>query len=254
MPLKMIPYKIIHAMQLGPVTIQPWGVMVALGFLAAVYIAVKEAKRKKEDANKIYDLVFYVILSGIIGARIAYLIEYWEEVSSFAGIFKIWEGGLSFIGGLVGALIASYVYIKIKKLNFWKTVDIFAPALALGHAIGRIGCYITGLHIGKLTTVPWAVMVNNELRHQTALYDIIAELFNFLILWKLRTKKTFDGFLFLLYLMMYSAERFVIDFFRIDPLYYGLTATQWSLIFVFLIAGFLFVRYKKAGVGHEQNT
>jgi len=250
----MIPYKIFHAVQLGPITIQPWGIMVALGFLAAVYIAVKEAKRKKEDVNKIYDLVFYIILSGIIGARIAYLIEYWEEISSFIDVFKIWEGGLSFIGGLIGALIAVFAYVKLKKLDFWKTADIFAPALALGHAIGRIGCYLTGLHIGKLTTVPWAVMVNNELRHQTALYDIIAESANFLILWKLRTKKAFDGFLFLLYLMMYSTERFVIDFFRADPLYYGLTATQWSLIFVFLIAGFLFIRYKKTEAGHERST
>ena len=242
----MIPYKIFSAIHLGHVAIQPWGIMVALGFLAAIYIAVKEARRKKEDVNKIYDLVFYIILSGIIGARIAYLIEYWEEISSFIDVFKIWEGGLSFIGGLIGALIAVFAYVKLKKLNFWKTADIFAPALALGHAIGRIGCYLTGLHIGKLTTVPWAVMVNNELRHQTALYDIIAESANFLILWKLRTKKAFNGFLFLLYLMMYSTERFIIDFFRADPLYYGLTATQWSLIFVFLIAGFLFFRKYKS--------
>src|SRR3989338_7511430 len=219
----MIPYKIFHAVQLGPVAIQPWGIMVALGFLAATYIAVKEAKRKKEDTNKIYDLVFYILLSGIIGARIAYLIEYWEEISSFIDVFKIWEGGLSFIGGLIGALIAVFAYVKLKKLNFWKTADIFATALALGHAIGRIGCYLTGLHIGKLTTVPWAVMVNNELRHQTALYDLVAESANFLILWKLRTKKTFDGILILLYLMLYSIERFIIDFFRVDPLYYGLT-------------------------------
>ena len=85
----MIPYKIFSAIHLGPVAIQPWGIMVALGFLAAVYIAVKEAKRKKKDVNKIYDLIFYIILSGIIGARIAYLIEYWDEISSFIDIFKI---------------------------------------------------------------------------------------------------------------------------------------------------------------------
>lgn len=250
----MIPYKIFSAIHIGPIAIQPWGIMVALGFIIGSYIVVKEAKRRKIDTNKIYNLIFYIILGGIIGARIAYIIEYWKTISSFIDIFKIWQGGLSFIGGLIGALISVFIYIKRNKLNFWKTADIFAPALAIGHAIGRIGCYITGLHIGKITTVPWAVMVNNEIRHQTALYSIIAESANFLILWKLRTKKLFNGFLFLLYLMMYSIERFIIDFFRVDTLYYGLTATQWALIFVFFISVFLFIKFKKQYGGEINET
>jgi len=249
-----LPYYSFISWKLGPLTIYSYGLFVAIAFLAGIFLAVKGAKKRNISTEQIYDLIFYIIIASISGARIAYVIEYWHNFDSFIDIFKIWEGGLSFIGGLIGALIAVFAYVKLKKLNFWKTADIFAPALALGHAIGRIGCYLTGLHIGKLTTVPWAVMVNNELRHQTALYDIIAESANFLILWKLRTKKAFDGFLFLLYLMMYSTERFVIDFFRADPLYYGLTATQWSLIFVFLIAGFLFIRYKKTEAGHERST
>ena len=238
----MIPYKIFSAIHLGPIAIQPWGVMVAIGFAAGAYIAIKEAKRKNIDIDQMYNLIFWVTISGIIGARISYLIEYWREISSFADIFKIWEGGMGFIGGFFGALIAAYVYVRATKLDFRKIADIFAPALAIGHAIGRIGCYITGLHIGKLTAVPWAVMVNGELRHQTALYEIITNSANFLILWKLRTRKAFDGFLFLLYLMLYGAERFIIDFFRVDPVYYGLTPTQWVFIFIVPVSLFLLLK------------
>jgi len=161
-------------------------------------------------------------------------------------IFKIWEGGLSWVGGLIGGIVAGFLYIRFNKLKFWKYADAVAPSIAIGHAIGRIGCILgDGGHVGKLTTMPWGFLVNGEIRHVTAWYGLIIESFNFFILWKLRKKKYYDGFLLMLYILLYSTFRFIIDFFRVDPTYYYLTATQWILIVLFLISGyFLFKNLK----------
>ena len=244
-----LPYKSYISWNIGPLTIHAFGLMVALAFLVATLLAVREAKRRRLDSERIYGLVIWLIVGGIFGSRILYVIGNWSYFfpHDIFAIFKVWEGGMDWIGGFLGAIVTGFLYLKFNRLKFWKYADTLAPSIAIGHAIGRIGCILgDGGHVGKLTTMPWGFLVNNEIRHVTAWYGLILESFNFFILWKLRKKKYFDGFLLMTYIFIYSIGRFIIDFFRVDPVYYGLTGTQWILIALFLISGFsLFKNLKK---------
>ncbi len=145
--------------------------------------------------------------------------------------------------GLLLSLISSYIYLKKNKLDILKYLDVFAIAVPLGHAIARIGCYLIGDHIGKLTNVPWAISLNGS-THPVVLYEIILLLSIFLVLYNLKDKNLEKGSLFAIYLLSYSLGRFVIDFFRTDPLYYGLTIAQYFCIIMFLTM-IIFVSLRK---------
>jgi phosphatidylglycerol:prolipoprotein diacylglycerol transferase len=160
------------------------------------------------------------------------------SVGDLLGFFNFWEGGLSWFGGFVGALIACAVYIRIKGLDFWGMADRLAPSIALGHAFGRLGCILgDGGHVGKLTTMPWGFEVNGEIRHVTAWYEMIGLLILFGVLMLTRKKflGTHKGALFGLYLAGYGVIRFVSDFFRLDPTYFGLTLAQYFCIAIFIL-------------------
>ena len=131
--------------RLGPITIYTYGIFVAIGFLAAFTLILREAKKEGLFLNLISDLVFWMVISGIIGARLLYVIyEFPSFLKKPLTIFALWKGGLVFIGGVVGGLLTMIIYVKRKKLDFWQLVDIFAPGLALGEAFGRIGCFFAG--------------------------------------------------------------------------------------------------------------
>ena len=244
-----LPYHSFISWKLGPLTIQSYGMFVAIAFLAGIFLAVKEAKKRKINLEQVYDLSFYILIGGIIGARVAHVIEYWHNFDGLIDIFKIWQGGLSFFGGFLGALLLAFVYIKAKKLDFWKYADLFTPALVLGHAIGRIGCILgDGGHVGKLTTMPWGFLVNGEVRHVTAYYSFVFLILLFVFLYKIKDRKFIKentGSLFLIYLFTYSIGRVIIDLFRADPTYAGLTITQWFLIVTFITSGYLLINKPK---------
>ncbi len=243
----MINYKIFSTIELGFFSIHIWGLFAAIGFLVALYFIVKEAKRKKVSVDSVYSIAFFVILGGLLGARVAYVLGNLNLYSSFLDISKLWEGGLGFFGGFIGAFIFGFVYIKIKKLNFWKYVDIFVIGVPIGHIFGRIGCYLTGLHVGKVNSLPWGILVNNEIRHPVVAYEIIYLALIFLVLNKLKLKERFNGFLFFSYLILYGIFRFFNDFLRVgDSTYYGLTGTQIALLVGIVIS--VAVIYKKRSV------
>ena len=151
----------------------------------------------------------------------------------------VWKGGLAFFGGLIGALVSGYIYLKKNKLNFWIYADIFAVPLVIGHIFGRLGDYFTGGHPGKITNLPWAIYLDNALRHPVVLYEIIGLFIIVVILLNLKKIKFFNGFLFSTYVMLYSIQRMVLDFFRIestDPRYFGLTPTQYLVIILFVLS------------------
>ena len=179
-----IPYQPFNAIPIGPITIYMWGIMVAIAFLVGTYFAVKEAKRRGMNVDKIYNLLILIIVGALIGSRIFYFIFYRHEGAAIGLIdfFKVWEGGLSFFGGFVGAFAVGTWYILRTKMGFWRTADLLAPSIAIGHAIGRVGCYLTGLHTGKLTTVPWGIAVDGAVRHSTPMYEFIGLTIIFFIL------------------------------------------------------------------------
>ena len=242
-----LPYKqILTIAKIGPFEISTWGLLVVLGFLAALFIIVKEAKRRGLGVEEVYDLGLYSFIGGIIGARIGWLLSFGKEIGFIEGL-KLWNGGMVWHGGLLGGGFASYIYLQVKKLNFWKYADLFAVGLPLGHAVGRFGCHLIGDHIGKVTSLPWAINLGGTLTHPVSLYETIGLLVIFGIIFSLRKRQMFGGALFSIYVMSYAAFRFFNDFLRAgDPVYLGLTVAQYTSILLLILFG-SFIYYKKNG-------
>jgi phosphatidylglycerol:prolipoprotein diacylglycerol transferase len=151
-------------LKLGIFRIYSYGLFVALGFLAGAKIFLIQARREKIPDNVVYDLVLVVLISAIAGARLLYVFFNLNEYLHHPlNILHLWRGGLVFQGGLVGVGLAVIVFCRIKHLDLRKTGDWIAPASALGHAFGRIGCFLAGCCYGTPTKVPWAVVFNNSL-------------------------------------------------------------------------------------------
>jgi phosphatidylglycerol:prolipoprotein diacylglycerol transferase len=211
--------------KLGPFTIYKLGFFVALGILAGMYLVLKEAKRKSLNEDDVLNFSMLIIISGFIGARLLFvLLDLPFYLKNPAMILHVNEGGLSFHGAILGGLIAAVIYTRMKKINFFKLADIVAPSLALAYGIGRIGCDI----YGKVTNVPWAVVVNGVSRHPAQLYSALAGYTIFIILWNRREKIRYDGELFVSFVVLYSIYRFIIEFFRESVMAGPLSVAQWT--------------------------
>lgn len=251
----MFYYKSFLSVDLGFIKIQAWGFMVAIAFLVALWLAIREAERRKLNKDHVYGIVTIALIGGILGSRLANVLGNWNYYAANPlDILKIWEGGLSFFGGFITVLVLIFFYLKKKKARILSYLDALVPSVAIGHAIGRTGCIFgDGGHLGKITTKPWGAMILNkegefysQARHLTSLYEMIELSLIFIVLYLLRKKRYFEGFLFSIYAVMYSFARFFTDFYRIDPTYFGLTPAQWISIALFGIFGtFIIVNRKK---------
>ena len=211
--------------QVGGFTLYTYGFFLALGFLAAIWFSKRNARFYDLKPDDISDLFFVILLSGIIGARLLYVVINFEDFrASPLDVFKLWNGGLVFFGGFIAAVAASIVALKIKKLPFLKTADTLAPGVALGHAVGRIGCFFAGCCYGRQCDLPFAVTFSHPdslaplhvLLHPTQVYMVLANLVLFFILVGIQRHKRFHGMVFLSYVFLYSVFRFIIEFFRGD--------------------------------------
>jgi phosphatidylglycerol:prolipoprotein diacylglycerol transferase len=249
--------------KIGPIAISSYGVMIAISFLVGLWLALKEAKRKGIDSTLVSNFGIYGSIFGILGARLAYLLffDFDYYLSHPLHIFFIWEGGLVLYGGILGGLLAGIWFVKRHRLNFWRFADAFAPSLILAQAIGRVGCFLSGDGYGIPTTLPWGVRFPEgslaSLRfgqvaiHPTQIYELILNVAIFLVLWRLRKRKTFDGFLFLLYLIAYSIIRFFVEFLRADSLYmWGSSIRSAQVISVaIVVVSLLMIPYLKKTPG-----
>ncbi|MFC1617899.1 prolipoprotein diacylglyceryl transferase [Patescibacteria group bacterium] len=261
----MLPYGPITEFAIGSFKIQSWGLMVALGFLVGIWLIMYQAKKEGYKREKLLDLILVIFISAIIGSRVFYVFLFWSEFSgNWLDAFKVWQGGMVFYGGFIFAILGWIVYAKVKKLNFWKLADWGAPALALGLAIGRIGCHLIRDHIGIPTTLPWGVEFEGVIRHETAMYSVLANLIIFLLLWFwLRKLKLPTGYLFAIYLIWYSVTRIIIDFLRAydlshaDPRFFasgdfgGMTISQIISLGIVAICLFFLYRLKKHPVSED---
>lgn len=164
----------------GPITLHTYGLLAALGFLAGYALASRRAKQAGLPSSLVGDALTPLVISGIVGARIFYVVFHGSE---FAGAWldtlKIWQGGLMWQGGFLGALTALAVFARNKKVPFWLLADLFAPAAALGQAVGRVGCLFAGCCFGHGCTLPWAITFRHSESlapvgvplHPTQLYD-----------------------------------------------------------------------------------
>ena len=240
--------------QIGPITFRTYGVFVALAFFIGFFLIYKESLRKNIHPKKILDMEICILLSGIIGARVLHVLvnpDYYS--ANIMKIFFIWEGGLAFYGGLMTAIIASIVFMVVNKMDILRTADLFAPYLALGHAIGRIGCFFNGCCYGMPSKHNFFSVIypsiDNVPRYPTQLYTAGLLLLLFIFLRILQEKNKFNGLIFILYIVLYGVIRFLLDFLRGDDLIYVFGITVSQLISVFLIilmtATFVFLYFRK---------
>jgi phosphatidylglycerol:prolipoprotein diacylglycerol transferase len=223
---------------IGDFRVPAYGVMAVTGYLVGMYFINKEAIRNEIQPIMIQTLSMWVIVGMLLGARIWYVWENWFQFApNPLAIFKLWEGGMVFYGGFIGGFAGGILFIKIAKLHLAKVMDIMAPGIAIAIGIGRIGCFLNGCCYGRVTnscigisfparwTPPayWDHLqrgwVPEGALHSlpvipTQLLSALNLFLIFGILWKLRTRKFFNGFLFTLFIGLYGLQRFTIDFFR----------------------------------------
>jgi phosphatidylglycerol:prolipoprotein diacylglycerol transferase len=275
-------------LQLGPITIYWYGLLIVLAILAGLALTLHLARQYKISRDEIWNLSFYLIVFGLISARLFHLFYLWPYYwKDSLAIFRVWEGGLSIHGAIVGGIIATLLYCFIAKkrnakhqkinLSFWFLADLLAPALVLGQAIGRWGNYFNQELYGQPTNLAWGIPIDFFNRtegfssfayfHPTFLYESIWCFAIFLILLFLHkqrirkiseAKKNYhalelgskssevrplngiiaSGFIFLIYLILYSFGRFFIEFIRIDPqpVFFSLRLGQWfSLLMILFV-------------------
>lgn len=222
---------------LGPFTIHSWGAFLAIGFIVALIFLRARAKREALNPDLVSDLAFWVLLGGLLGARIFYILTsltYFLEHP--LEIFMVQRGGLVFYGGFISGALAGIAFVHLKKLSLFKMLDLFAPYVALAQAFGRIGCFLNGCCFGKKDGI-FGVQFPYEdiMRHPAQLYSAVKMLAIFFILLFLRKNKRYEGELFLYYLILYSAARFVVEFLRADTphLIFDLTIAQLISVPVF---------------------
>jgi len=232
------------------IPIRAYGLMMVIGFALGLWRAVRVARHRGISPDRVYDLCLIVLLAGIIGARLLYIAI--DPETSLRDFFAVWDGGLSFHGGIALAAAAGFVYTRRARLPFWRIADLVAPSVALGYAFTRIGCFLNGCCQGVPTSLPWGArfIEHGSLTppsHPTQLYGTLASLVIFAILIRLEKWKRAPGFVFVAYLGMYGAYRFLVEFVRVgDEWLLGLTQAQWiSILMALASAVAIFAVYRR---------
>ncbi len=210
--------------KIGSLTINSYGFLSAFGFLLSVFIAILRAKKVNIPAKNIIDISLYVLISGLLGARLFHKFQHANSYDSISDLLNIWGGGFAYYGGFILALSVGIIYLLLKKLPVGKIADVIAPSIAIGEGIGRIGCFLAGCCFGKPTNIWCSVtypqnsftyaIIGSKAVHPTQIYSaiILFCIFGILLLTQRYTK--FYGQLFLIFLILHSLYRFTIDFFR----------------------------------------
>jgi phosphatidylglycerol---prolipoprotein diacylglyceryl transferase len=218
--------------QVGPFTIYSYGLLAAAGFLVGLWWAYRQAPRAGLDPKKIWNLGVYGILIALIASKLWLVASAWSYYAAnpreIFGIETFQSAG-TFYGGVVGGVVWVLVYTYFQKLPFLGVLDLASAPVALGHSIGRVGCFVAGCCYGKPTSLPWGVTFTSPIAeriagtplnvslHPTQLYEAGAEFLNFLLLVWLGTRQRFAGQLVGAYFILYGIERGAIEFLRADP-------------------------------------
>lgn len=238
--------------QIGPISVYWYGVIIASGLFLGLYLATKEADRLGLKKDLIVDLIVFAAPIAIVFARIYYVIFEWEmyQGGPWWKLIAVWEGGIAIHGALIGAVLTTIVYARIRKVSFWQLADIVAPSLILGQAIGRWGNFMNQeAHGGPISEAAYQnfhqylpdfimnqMCINGTMYHPTFLYESFWNIIVFVLLLLIRKYNPVRGELFLSYVMMYSVGRIFIEALRTDSLYFG-PLKQAQLLSVILIIG-----------------
>jgi phosphatidylglycerol---prolipoprotein diacylglyceryl transferase len=273
-------WAILPRIHLGPLAISPHGIGIAIGYLLGAQMFVRRARVHGRPAEAdAWNIAFYALVGAIVGARLGYVLGHLSEVtnggSNPLGIFEVYRGGISLLGGITGGVLGALPYVLRRHLGFWHCADLVVPGLALGIVVGRIGDLVIGDHLGKPTTLPWGWRCLGEIGggapepaavyraalgagdppslgcfgitlHQTALYDFVSTLVLLAVLTLLVRRRRRLGFLTLVFGAWYGSMRVVTDFLRVDRRYLGLTGSQILALAVVLVCVALLLRFRGA--------
>jgi phosphatidylglycerol:prolipoprotein diacylglycerol transferase len=251
---------------LGTFPVYSYVVFAILAYLGGLAYAYLEARRVGQDPIYAVDLSLIIFFAGFVGARLLFVIVLYPRfLQAPLDIFKVWQGGLVFYGGLIAAVLAAAGYIKLRRLPLGTWADICSPSAMIALVFGRIGCLLNGCCYGKIANdLPWAITYPpnhpslklglGQVRvHPTPAYESIAAFLIFLILLALTRRKRFEGELFFLMLILYAAARFFLEFYRGDtqrgsiPFLHLSTSQAVAVVMVMVALPYLFYRFRAAG-------
>jgi phosphatidylglycerol:prolipoprotein diacylglycerol transferase len=265
--------------------VSPHGIGIAIGYFVGTFVMARRARTRNFDEDHVWNAALWGMFGAIVGARVAYIIGHFDQFASLLDMLKIWEGGISLVGGLMGGIGAGFLYCKRKGLSFLELMDLAAPGLGIGIALGRSGDLVIGDHLGKQTDGWWGwryqggelispppcvtpdgqpvyASANGCIEpgmvvHQTALYDMIWSLVILGILVLIVDRKPRPrGFMFFSWGVLYALGRVATDFMRVDKTWFGLglTGSQLTSIAFILLAAIYMVRSRApvAAVGGTQ--
>jgi phosphatidylglycerol:prolipoprotein diacylglycerol transferase len=234
------------AFTLGALTIRWYGIMIALSIAISVIFVYADSKRQGIDTDAVLDMAIAAVIGGILGARLGWIATSpdvaWYLVHPLR-IIAVWEGGLSYFGGILGGILAANWMIRRRHLRFWQMADMVAPLLALSFGIGKIGCWLNGCCHGTVTTSWLGVVFTNPLSECELLGQKVwpTQLFNSasgfivfgILFWIVRKHKKYEGEIFVWYLYLYGATSFIVEFYRYIPVHLlGLSPNQWTALVI----------------------
>jgi phosphatidylglycerol---prolipoprotein diacylglyceryl transferase len=263
-----------HLFEIAGIEIRSFGLMAAIGLLLAFWLVKIRSKQADENPEVLADIIFFSMIGALVGARLLYVIRNYNEefAHDFIKIFKINQGGIVFQGGFLAAMLVAWFLCKKKNFDFLKALDIIAPAIALGHAMGRVGCFLNGCCFGGICktglnvrfpkgSLPYHSQMRHHAQemmqngimpeyslpvHPTQIYSFIANLLICLALVLVTTKVKIRGQLFSLYLMLYGVWRLLVEFLRDDQdRHLGLSVAQYIAIGQFAVGAFLWCYFAK---------
>jgi phosphatidylglycerol:prolipoprotein diacylglycerol transferase len=224
-------------LRIGPLEFRWYGLMYIIGFISAYFLVLAGVRRKKMGLNKdeIADLIFSVAMGVILGGRCGYILFY--NLSYYLShplkVFAVWEGGMSFHGGLTGAILAGLYFVRKRKIPFFRMADVVTPAIPIGLGLGRIGNFINGELYGRVTYLPWGMIfpAGGALpRHPSQLYEALLEgPVIFAVVWSLGRKDRPAGVVFWTFVALYGLFRFFVEFFREPDMQLGYVLGTFSM-------------------------
>ncbi len=267
----------LNGFSIGPLYIHFYGIIIMVGVLAGTWVAYREAIRLKQNVDVIWDMLIWILIGGIVGARIWHILTpppsmVKEGITTLYYLthpldaLAIWNGGLGIPGAIVGGALALFLFTRRHHLTFLLWLDAIAPGVALGQAIGRWGNFVNQELYGAPTHLPWAIYIDPSHRlpgyesqayyHPLFLYESLWDLANLVfLLWVRRrfSKRLYSGDVFLIYTITYPVGRFLFEFLRLDASQIGgINANQTLMLIIFIISGLTLLwrhrRSRKIGV------
>jgi phosphatidylglycerol:prolipoprotein diacylglycerol transferase len=251
--------------EIGHWPVYSYGVLLAVAYLAALQLAVVRARRAGIDPARVMDLGIYLIIAALVGAKVMLVLTDFNYFrTNPAEILSLVRAGGVFYGGLIVSFLTGLWLVRRYKLPMWSTADMYAPGIALGHIVGRLGCLMAGCCYGKPTDVPWAITFTDPVAaanvgtplgmplHPTQLYDAGAELLILIVLLATERKgRPFAGRTFWLYILLYAVSRYIVEIYRGDPRgsVMGFSTSQFVSLCILPIALVMLLRLKGAAGG-----